>query len=106
MLSVMGAVAQFERDLIRERQKEGIALAKQAGAYKGRKRKFTPEQAAEMSHRLAEGEEKASLAREYGVNRATVYRYLGWAGKEISSSQNNRSTGARGRPQQKGNANG
>ena len=40
MLSVMGAVAQFERDLIRERQREGIELAKRAGAYKGRKRSF------------------------------------------------------------------
>jgi DNA invertase Pin-like site-specific DNA recombinase len=37
MLSVLGAVAQFERDLIRERQREGIALAKQRGAYTGRK---------------------------------------------------------------------
>lgn len=75
MLSVMGAVAQFERDLIRERQREGIELAKRAGAYKGRKRKFSAERAAELSRRLAEGEEKASLAREFGVNRATVYRY-------------------------------
>ena len=38
MLSVMGAFAEFERSLIRERQQEGIALAKQRGAYKGRKR--------------------------------------------------------------------
>jgi DNA invertase Pin-like site-specific DNA recombinase len=85
MLSVMGAVAQFERDLIRERQREGIDLAKRAGAYKGRKRKFSPERAAELSRRLAEGEEKASLAREFGVNRATVYRYLGWAALEAAS---------------------
>jgi DNA invertase Pin-like site-specific DNA recombinase len=85
MLSVMGAVAQFERDLIRERQREGIELAKRAGAYKGRKRKFSPERAAELSRRLAEGEEKASLAREFGVNRATVYRYLGWAAAEAPS---------------------
>ncbi|WP_263385861.1 recombinase family protein [Granulicella arctica] len=84
MLSVMGAVAQFERDLIRERQREGIELAKRAGAYKGRKRKFSPERAAELSRRLAEGEEKASLAREFGVNRATVYRYLGWAAAEAA----------------------
>ena len=86
MLSVMGAVAQFERDLIRERQREGIELAKRAGAYKGRKRKFSPERAAELSRRLAEGEEKASLAREFGVNRATVYRYLGWAATEAASA--------------------
>ena len=79
MLSVMGAVAEFERDLLRERQREGIALAKTAGVYKGRKRKFTSERAQELTRRLAEGEAKTALAREFGVNRATVYRYLGWA---------------------------
>ena len=64
MFSVTGAVAQFERDLIRERQREGIELAKITGANKGRKRKFSPERAEELNRRLAEGEEKASLARE------------------------------------------
>jgi len=49
LLSVMGAFAQFERELIRERQKEGIELAKRAGAYKGRKRLLTPEQATELT---------------------------------------------------------
>ena len=86
MLSVMGAVAQFERDLIRERQREGIELAKRAGAYKGRKRKFSPERAAELNSRLAAGEEKASLAREFGVNRATIYRYVGWAAIEAAAA--------------------
>jgi len=42
LLSVLGAVAQFERELIRERQREGIDLAKRAGAYKGRKRTLSP----------------------------------------------------------------
>lgn len=46
LLSVMGAFAQFERDLIRERQREGIALAKlREGAYVGRKHSLTPSQA-------------------------------------------------------------
>jgi DNA invertase Pin-like site-specific DNA recombinase len=45
MLSVMGAFAEFERALIRERQREGIALAKQRGAYRGRKKALSPEQA-------------------------------------------------------------
>src|SRR5215470_19671680 len=44
MLAVMGAFAEFERDLIRERQREGIALAKQRGAYRGRKKSLTGEQ--------------------------------------------------------------
>src|SRR5690606_28953467 len=43
MLTVLGAVGQFERELIRERQREGIALAKQRGVYRGRKRALSPE---------------------------------------------------------------
>ncbi|WP_449555763.1 helix-turn-helix domain-containing protein [Granulicella arctica] len=70
---------------VRERQREGIELAKRAGAYKGRKRKFSPERTAELSRRLAEGEEKTSLAREFGVNRATIYRYVGWAAIEAAA---------------------
>ncbi len=81
LLSVMGAFAQFERELIRERQKEGIELAKRAGAYKGRRRVLTPERAGELSRRLAGGEGKAALAREFGVDRATVYRYMNREGK-------------------------
>ncbi len=45
LLSVMGAFAQFERELIRERQQEGIALAMRAGVYRGRKRTLSPERA-------------------------------------------------------------
>lgn len=44
MLSVMGAFAEFERSLIKERQREGIAIAKTKGVYKGRKPAMTPEQ--------------------------------------------------------------
>ncbi|KZS70064.1 transposase [Mycobacterium kansasii] len=73
MLSVMGAVAEFERSLTLERQREGIAIAKQAGKYKGRKASLTDEQAAAVSRRLTEGESATALADEYGVSRATVY---------------------------------
>lgn len=76
MLSVMGAFAEFERSLIRERQREGIALAKQRGAYKGRKRTLTPERAAELVQRAGTGVSKALLARDYGISRETVYQYL------------------------------
>jgi hypothetical protein len=55
MLSVMGAFAEFERSLIRQRQREGIALAKHRGAYKGRKKSLTPEQAAELVQRAGNG---------------------------------------------------
>ena len=75
LLSVMGAFAQFERELIRERQREGIELAKRAGAYKGRKHSLSMEKAAELRLRLGKGENKSALAREFGVDRTTVYRY-------------------------------
>lgn len=76
MLSVMGAFAEFERALIRERQREGIALAKQRGAYRGRKKALSPERAAELRRRVATGEQKAQLAREFGISRETLYQYL------------------------------
>jgi DNA invertase Pin-like site-specific DNA recombinase len=76
MLSVMGAFAEFERSLIRERQKEGIAFAKQRGAYKGRKKTLTRELAAELVQRAGNGVPKAVLARDYGTSRETVYQYL------------------------------
>ncbi len=60
MLSVMGAFAEFERALIRERQREGIALAKQRGAYRGRKA-LSDEQAATLRQRATAGEPKAQL---------------------------------------------
>jgi DNA invertase Pin-like site-specific DNA recombinase len=76
VLSVMGAFAEFERALIRERQTEGIALAKTRGAYKGRKPALTTDQARELVDRARSGEPKTALAAEYGVSRATVYTYL------------------------------
>ncbi|HYN76270.1 MAG TPA: recombinase family protein [Lamprocystis sp. (in: g-proteobacteria)] len=76
MLSVMGAFAEFERALLRERQREGIALAKKRGAYRGRRRALSPEQTTELRQRVAAGEKKATLARELGVSRETLYQYL------------------------------
>lgn len=76
MLSVLGAVAQFERDLIRERQREGIAIAKQRGAYLGRKKALSPERVAELRRRANGPEKKAHLAREFNISRETLYQYL------------------------------
>jgi DNA invertase Pin-like site-specific DNA recombinase len=76
LLSVMGAFAEFERALIRERQREGIALAKQRGAYRGRKKALSPEQVTELRLKVSAGEQKAKLAREFGVSRETLYQYL------------------------------
>jgi len=76
MLSVMGAFAEFERALIRERQREGIALARQRGAYRGRRKVLSPEKVAELRERAGAGVTKAKLAREYGISRDTLYEYL------------------------------
>src|SRR5262245_51557718 len=76
LLSVMGAFAEFERALIRERQREGIALAKRRGVYRGRKKALSPAQAADLRQRALAGEAKAALAREYGISRETLYQYL------------------------------
>jgi DNA invertase Pin-like site-specific DNA recombinase len=74
LLSVMGAFAEFERALILERQREGIAAAKTRGAYTGRKPALTTEQAQQMRVRAAAGERKSVLAAEFGISR--VYSYL------------------------------
>ena len=76
MLSVMGAFAEFERALIRERQREGIALAKERGVYRGRKKALSSEQMAGLRRRANDGEQKAKLAREFGISRETLYQYL------------------------------
>lgn len=76
LLSMMGAFAEFERAIIRERQREGIALAKRRGVYRGRKLALTPDQVADLRQRAAGGEPKAQLARTFGVSRETVYQYL------------------------------
>jgi DNA invertase Pin-like site-specific DNA recombinase len=76
LLSVMGAFAEFERALIRERQREGIALAKQRGAYRGRKKALSGEAVAELHRRVAAGEKKAAVARDLGISRETLYQYL------------------------------
>ncbi len=76
LLSVMGAFAEFERALIRERQREGISLAKQRGVYRGRKKALCDNRIEELLRRVEARESKAALAREFGISRATLYEYL------------------------------
>jgi len=76
LLSVMGAFAEFERALIRERQLEGIALAKQRGAYKGRKKVLTAEQIKKIKELITSGEKKSKIAKDFGISRETLYQYL------------------------------
>lgn len=76
MLTMLGAVAQFERAMIRERQRQGIEAAKARGTYTGRKPSLNPTQASEVRALVAAGVAKAKVARKFGVSRDTVYRVL------------------------------
>jgi DNA invertase Pin-like site-specific DNA recombinase len=83
LLSVMGAFAEFERALIHERQREGIALAKKRGAYTGRRRTFSGDAVFKLRERIKAGVSKAKVAREFGISRQTLYQYL--KGNEVLS---------------------
>lgn len=75
MLTIMGGVAEFEREIMLERQREGIAKAKAAGKYKGRQP--TAQAKAGEVHRLkAEGMGPTAIAKAVGIGRASVYRLL------------------------------
>ena len=76
LLSMLGAVAEFERSIILERQREGIQIAKGEGKYKGRKPSLSADRVQELQRRAGTGEKKTALAREFGVSRETVYTYL------------------------------
>jgi DNA invertase Pin-like site-specific DNA recombinase len=76
LLSVMGAFAEFERTLIKERQMEGVALAKKRGAYKGRKKTLTIEEQSNLLEAVKNGLSKTEIANHFGLNRSTVYEYI------------------------------
>ena len=76
LLSMLGAVAEFERSIILERQREGIQIAKGEGKYKGRKPSLSSERVLELQRRAGAGEKKTALAREFGISRETVYTYM------------------------------
>jgi len=73
MLQMIGAVAEFERALIKERQREGIANAKRKGTKFGPAQKLSTEQVEEIRQRIDQGETKKDLAKEYSVSRQTLY---------------------------------
>lgn len=84
LLSIMGAFAEFERSLIRERQLEGIALAKQKGKYKGRKRALNEEQILLLKDKVRAGEKKTHVAKYFSISRETLYQYLSETIREMS----------------------
>ena len=79
LLQVLGAFAQFQRMIIREAQREGIAIAKREGVYKGRKKALTTEDVATVLQRISAGDNKAQIARDMKVSRKTLYQYLNGA---------------------------
>jgi DNA invertase Pin-like site-specific DNA recombinase len=76
LLSVMGAVAEFERSIIKERQREGIEIGKRKGIYKGRKAKLKPEQVEDLMQKISLGIPKTKVAKDLGIKRSTLYLYL------------------------------
>ena len=77
MLGILGAVAGFERAMIRERQAEGIAIAKQKGVYKGRRPALDAVQVAKLRADAAQpGVNRTKLAKDYGISRETMYQHL------------------------------
>lgn len=75
-LHLLGAVAQLERSLIRERQREGIAIGRTNGVYRGRARKLTDDQVTEATRRAAAGVPKAKIARDLSCSRRVLYDAL------------------------------
>ena len=75
LLGMLGAVAEFERSIIRERQAEGIARAKARGIYKGRKP--VPDEKIEQARQLiSQGVPKARVARDLGISRSSLYKHI------------------------------
>ena len=74
---MLGVFAEFETNLRRERQAEGISAAKAKGVYKGRPAKIDME---EIKHRLSEGHRPADISRDLDVARSTVYKAKGQMG--------------------------
>ena len=76
MLTMLGAISTFERDLMLERQREGIELAKQKGKYKGRKSNFSDDDIRRIKAEFDSTENKAELARNYGISRGYLYQIV------------------------------
>lgn len=78
LMQLLGAVAQFERANLLERQREGIIKAKEAGKYKGRKPiSEKAEQMAALRLALTNNTNKSQIAKDLNISRATLYKYMG-----------------------------
>ena len=73
MLTMLAAISTFERDLMLERQREGIAIAKQKGKYKGRKSNFSDDDLRLIREDFKTSKNKAELAKKWGISRGYLY---------------------------------
>lgn len=76
MLTMLGAISTFERDLMLERQREGIAIAKEKGKYKGRRSRFSTNEIRNIKNQFEATGNKADLAREHGISRGYLYELV------------------------------
>lgn len=75
-LQLIGAFAEYERNMIKSRQREGIALAKERKAYKGRQQEMTADRLAEIQELVKMKVPQTEIAKKFGISRGTVYLYL------------------------------
>jgi DNA invertase Pin-like site-specific DNA recombinase len=95
LFHMLGAIAQFETEIRAERQMDGIQKAKARGVHFGRKKTLTPAQVTELRHRRAHGDLIKTLMQDYGLSKASVYRYLGAHGASLGPTVH--PSGRRGR---------
>jgi DNA invertase Pin-like site-specific DNA recombinase len=88
LFSILSSFAQFERAIAKERQREGIAIAKSKGVYKGGTKKLSPEQVADIKQRVAAGIPRARIAKDLGITRQTLYNYV--PGVRVSAKEEKR----------------
>ena len=79
LFTMLGAIAEFENDIRKDRQSQGVALARRNGVKFGRKAALNARQISELRQRRNGGEKIADLMRAYSLSKASVYRYLGTA---------------------------
>jgi len=74
MLNLLSSVAQFERECLLQRQREGISIAKSAGKYKGKQSKFTTAQVEQIKQEFSQEKNKTELAKKWGISRGYLYK--------------------------------
>lgn len=74
MMQMLGSVAEFEREMIRERTRSGLTHAREQGRKLGRRKALTSDQRRKAIRWMQEGQSQAEIARTFGVHRSTIFR--------------------------------